>query len=88
MTVACEVSFIAADAGGSLICQHILVTSEFSITVPATEVVGVPITTHGFGVGTREDELITRGTARLDLLCVVSLAVEQVLVDAVGQINK
>ena len=71
LTLAGEVVLVAGDAGRSEVCQDIFLAREFGITVPAAEMVAVPVPSHGPGVGPGEDQLVAGAAARLHLFRVV-----------------
>ena len=71
LALAGEVALVAGDAGWPEVCQHVLLARELGVTVPAGEVVRVPVSVHGPGVRPGKDELVTGGTPRLHLLRVV-----------------
>ena len=71
LTLAGEVVLVAGDAGRSEVRQDILLAGELGVTVPAAEVVGVPVPAHGPGVRPGEDQLVAGPAARLHLLRVV-----------------
>ena len=66
-----EVVLVAGDAGGPEICEDVLVAGQLGVTVPAGEVVVVPVPAHGPGVAPGEYELVTGPAPGLHLLSVV-----------------
>ena len=72
-TGAGKVCFIAGNAGGMLISQDIPLAGQLGVTMPAAEVVSMPVPVQRPGVCPREYKLITGTTTRLDLLCIMPL---------------
>ena len=71
LALAGEVGLVAGDAGGSEVSEDVLLSSQLGVTVPAAEVVGVPVPAHGPGVRPGKDQLVAGPAARLHLLRVV-----------------
>lgn len=55
LAVVSEHSFVALDAVGVLVSEHIALTSKSFIAIPTAEVARVPVLRHGFGVFAAEN---------------------------------
>ena len=82
-----EILLVAGDAAGVLVGEDVLVAREDLVAVPAAEVVAVPVLAQRLRVLAREDELVAGAAPRLQVLCVVPLAVDFVVEYAVREIN-
>lgn len=82
-----EVLLVTGHAAGVLVGEHVLVARKHLVAVPAAKVVAVPVLAQGLGVLTGEDELVARAAPGLQVLGVVTLAVDLVVEHAVREIN-
>ena len=82
-----EVLLVTRDTARVLVGEDILVAREDLVAVPAAKVVAVPILAQRLRVLPGKDELVAGAATRLQVFCVVSLAVYFVVEYAVREIN-
>ena len=87
LTGVSEVLLITRDTAGMLVGEDVLVAGEDLVAVPAAEVVAVPVLAQRLRVLPGKDELVAGAAPRLQVFCVVSLAVDFVVEYAVREIN-
>ncbi len=78
-----EVLLVAWNAARVVVGEHVSLSREDGVAVPAAEVMAVPVLGEGLGVLPRENQLVAGAAARLQVLGVVALAVHVVVEDAV-----
>lgn len=75
LTAVSEDTLVAFDAVRVLISEHVTLTRERLIALPAAEVTAVPVLVHRLGVLATENELITSMTPRFQAFRIMSYAV-------------
>jgi len=68
--------------------EHVTLSCQGLITLPTAEVTRVPVLRHRLRVFSAENQLITGCTARLQLLGIVSLTVQEVIVNTVREVHQ
>ena len=83
LAVVGEVGLVAGQAAGLLVRQHVALAGEDGVAVPAAEVGAVPVLAQGVRELAGEDDLVARAATRPEVLCVMTLAEDASVEDAV-----
>lgn len=82
-----EDAFVALDAVGVLIPQHVALTGERLIALPAAEVAVVPVLVHRLGVFAAENKLVAGVTPGLEPFGIMPHAIEPSVQRAIRQLH-